>query len=108
MTRQICSRIGKPFQVVSRLDESLYSLDRGEQAAISLAQTLPADLLIIDERLGRPMASDRQIPAIGILGILDEAAHQGLVQLSEAIAQLQQTNFRISRPIIQTLLKKRQ
>ncbi|MDJ1179718.1 DUF3368 domain-containing protein [Roseofilum sp. BLCC_M91] len=95
------------IQVVSRLDETLNSLDRGEQAAISIAQTLPADLLIIDERLGRRIASDRKIPVIGTLGILDEAAHQGLVELSEAIALLQQTNFRISRRIIQTLLENR-
>ncbi len=95
------------IQVVSRLGETLNSLDRGEQAAISLAQTLPADLLIIDERLGRRIASDRKIPVIGTLGILDEAAYQGLVELPEAIALLQQTNFRISQRIIQTLLENR-
>ncbi|MDJ1177009.1 DUF3368 domain-containing protein [Roseofilum capinflatum] len=95
------------IEVVCRLDETLNSLDRGEQAAISIAQALPADLLIIDERLGRRIASDRSIPVIGTLGILDEAAHQGLVELSEAIALLQQTNFRISQSIIQTLLKNR-
>ncbi|WP_223211870.1 hypothetical protein [Microcystis aeruginosa] len=39
-------------QTVSVVDETLDALDPGEQAAISLAQTLPADLLIIDERLG--------------------------------------------------------
>lgn len=72
-----------------------------------LAQILPADLLIIDERLGRRIASERGIPLIGTLGILDDAANQGLVQLSEAIAQLQQTIFRISRRIIQALLQNR-
>ncbi|MFY7831320.1 MAG: DUF3368 domain-containing protein [Pseudanabaena sp.] len=58
-------------QTVSVVDETLDALDPGEQAAISLAQTLPADLLIIDERLGRQIASDRGIPIIGTLGILD-------------------------------------
>ncbi|MFM6324489.1 MAG: DUF3368 domain-containing protein [Microcystis sp.] len=95
-------------QTVSVVDETLDALDPGEQAATSLAQTLPADLLIIDERLGRQIASDRGIPIIGTLGILDDAASQGFVELSDAIARLQQTNFRISRRIIQALLESRE
>jgi predicted nucleic acid-binding protein len=93
-------------QPVPVLDTTLNSLDPGEQAAITLAQTLPADLLIIDERLGRQIAEERGIAIIGTLGILDDAANQGLIDLAEAIAQLQQTNFRVSRRIIQALLNK--
>jgi predicted nucleic acid-binding protein len=94
------------IQPVPVLDTTLNSLDPGEQAAITLAQTLPADLLIIDERLGRQIAEDRGIAIIGTLGILDDAADQGLINLAEVIAQLQQTNFRVSRRIIQALLNK--
>ena len=93
-------------QAVSVIDETLNALDLGEQAAITLAQTLPADLLIIDERLGRQIACDRGLPIIGTLGILDDAADQGLIDLAETIAQLQQTSFRVSRRIIQALLNK--
>ncbi|XHX81179.1 MAG: DUF3368 domain-containing protein [Stenomitos frigidus ULC029] len=93
-------------QTVPIIDTTLSSLDPGEQAAITLAQTLPADLLIIDERLGRQIAEDRGIAIIGTLGILDDAADQGLISLAEVIAQLQQTNFRVSRRIIQALLNK--
>ncbi|MGD1952407.1 MAG: DUF3368 domain-containing protein [Leptolyngbyaceae cyanobacterium] len=89
---------------VSKIDETLNALDLGEQAAITLAQTISADLLIIDERLGRRTAMERGIPIIGTLGILDEAANQGLIDLANAVARLQTTNFRISRRIIQTLL----
>ena len=92
------------IQAVSGVDATLNILDPGEQAAITLAQILPADLLIIDERLGRHVASDRGIPIIGTLGILDDAASQGLIELAEVITRLQQTNFRISRRIIQQLL----
>ena len=92
------------IQAVFTLDSSLSRLDLGEQAAITLAQTLPADLLLIDERLGRKEANERSIPIIGTLGILDEAARQGWIDLRETIAQLQQTNFRISPRLIQTLL----
>lgn len=95
------------IQPVPEVDKTLNALDPGEQAAITLAQTLPADLLIIDERLGRRVASDRGIAIIGTLGILDDAASQEFIDLAGAIAQLQQTNFRISRRIIQTLLENR-
>jgi predicted nucleic acid-binding protein len=94
-------------QTVFDVDATLNALDPGEQAAITLAQTLPVDLLIIDERLGRRIASDRGIPIIGTLGILDDAASQGLIELEDAIDRLQKTNFRISRRIIQTLLENR-
>jgi len=92
------------IQTVPVRDQSLSRLDRGEQAAITLAQTLSADLLLIDERLGRESAIERSIPIIGTVGILDEAARQGWIDLAETLAQLQQTNFRISRRLIQTLL----
>jgi predicted nucleic acid-binding protein len=92
------------IQAVSVIDETLSALDPGEQAAITLAQTLSADLLIIDERLGRKIASDRGLAVIGTLGILDDVATQGFIDLLETIAQLQKTNFRVSRRIIQALL----
>jgi predicted nucleic acid-binding protein len=43
---------------------------------------------------------------MGSLGILDNAATQGLLNLPETITKLQRTNFRASRRIIQTLLDK--
>lgn len=63
-------------------------------------------MLLIDERLGREIARKRGLAVIGTLGILDDAATQGLIDLADTIAQLQQTNFRISRRIIQKLLNK--
>ncbi|MFQ4136977.1 DUF3368 domain-containing protein [Nodosilinea sp. PGN35] len=93
------------IQAVSVIADNLSTLDPGEQAAITLAQTLPADLLIIDERLGRRFANNLGVSTIGTLGVLDAAASQGLVDLPNAITRLQQTNFRISRRIIQTLLE---
>ncbi len=57
------------IQAVPVIDATLSSLDPGEQAAITLAQTLSADLLIIDERLGRQIARERGISIIGTLGI---------------------------------------
>jgi len=92
------------IQTVSSIDTSLHRLDLGEQAAITLAQALPVDLLLIDERLGRQKANERSIPIIGTVGILDEAARRGWIDRPQVLTQLQQTNFRISRQLIQKLL----
>jgi len=62
-------------------DTTLGHLDRGEQAAIALAQRESA-LLLIDDALGRREASRRGIGTTGTLGVLSAAAEKGLVDLS--------------------------
>ena len=54
--------------------EPIPYLDAGEAAAISLAQELQADRLIIDEKRGRKAAAERHLPVIGTVGILEAAA----------------------------------
>jgi len=87
-------------------DAVLQRLNPGEQAAIVLAEQLKADLLLIDEKAGRQAAIQRGLKITGVLGILDEAAMLNLIDLPSAIVQLQQTNFRVSPTLIQTLLAK--
>ncbi|MGL5082952.1 MAG: DUF3368 domain-containing protein [Microcoleaceae cyanobacterium] len=87
-------------------DPALSRLDPGEQAAIALAEQLSAQLLIMDERSGRNAAIQRGVVVIGMIGILDDAASLGLIHLPDVIAQLQQTNFRISSQILEGLLQK--
>ena len=45
-------------------------LDAGEAEAITIARELRADLLLIDERLGKDAAEAIQIPCKGVVGVL--------------------------------------
>lgn len=56
-------------------------LDLGERAAIALAETLQADLLLIDETAGRAEAKRRHLRVTGTLGVLRSGAEQGLVNV---------------------------
>ena len=62
------------------LSDSLkIELDDGEAEAIALAIELKADLVLMDERLGRNIASRFGQKCIGIMGILMEAKHKGII-----------------------------
>lgn len=70
------------------------ALDAGEREAIALAEEHKPDvLLLIDEEQGRVVARQRNIPTTGTLGVLDDAAARGLVDLRQAIERLKETNF---------------
>src|SRR5262249_18163959 len=56
------------------------SLDRGEAAAITLAELLHADTLLIDEKKGREIARRRGLRIQGTLGLL--AGARGSLPLS--------------------------
>ena len=65
-------------------------------------------MIIIDDGLGRNIARSRGLRVTGLLGVLDEAAKQKLVDFPQAIAYLQTTTFRASAKLIQSLLQKYQ
>lgn len=50
------------------------ALDLGEQEAITLAERIKADLILLDERNGRETAKARGLLVIGTLGVLEVAA----------------------------------
>jgi uncharacterized protein len=54
-------------------------LDDGESEAICLAVELAADLLLLDERLARQVASRFHLRYIGLLGVLIEAKRKSIV-----------------------------
>jgi predicted nucleic acid-binding protein len=87
-------------------DLELQKLDAGERAAISLAQVLKSDLLLLDDLAARRVAASRGLVLTGVLGILDRAATQGWIDFADEIAKLQQTNFRAASSLVEKLLQK--
>jgi predicted nucleic acid-binding protein len=80
-------------------------LDEGERDALLLAQEVKADQIIIDDMGGRLEAKRRHFQVTGTLGVLEAASKKGLVVLSGALLLLRQTNFHVSRELIDQLLK---
>ena len=83
--------------VTSLLSLDLAFLDKGEREAIQLAQELNADLLLIDERMGRQEAIRRGLTTTGVLGVLLRAGELGLIDPELAYRNLiSTTTFRTS------------
>ncbi|ELS05271.1 protein of unknown function (DUF3368) [Xenococcus sp. PCC 7305] len=60
----------------------------------------------LDEALGRKIARSRGLRVTGLLGILDEAAKQNLVDFPSVMNRLQKTTFRVSGSLIKSLLNR--
>jgi predicted nucleic acid-binding protein len=86
-------------------DPSLAHLDAGERDAILLAQTLKADVLLMDDLGGRREAARRNLVVTGTLTVLYLGAGRGLVEdFPATLNQLLKTGFRASPRIIQLFL----
>jgi predicted nucleic acid-binding protein len=85
---------------------SIIGLDRGEQAAISLACQNQSDLLLIDEKRGRRAARELNLRIIGTIGIREAAAVRNLIQLPDAVQRIRETDFFISDEILEKALER--
>jgi predicted nucleic acid-binding protein len=85
--------------------EQFAKLGAGERDAIALAHALRAPLLLMDDPDGREEAARRALRTTGTLGILEQAAMRGLLDLPNILAHLfTTTTFRASAALIQDLL----
>ena len=90
--------------LIFRQDPLMERLDRGEQDAILLAESVKAERLIIDDLEGRREAVHRGLQVKGTLGLLAEGARRNFLDLPQALADLQATNFHVSPELIEVLL----
>jgi len=85
--------------------QSDLGLDPGETAAILVAESLRADLLLIDERVGRKVAQARGLAVRGTLGVLVHARRRALLPaLKPVLDALVAEGFRIAPALIRESL----
>lgn len=97
------------LEVVEAQDtDLLVGLHRGETAAIALAQSLHADLVLMDERKGVTVARSKGVLVTGTLGLLEMAAQRGLIDFADAIERLRRTSFRSPEALLDLMLRRNQ
>ena len=81
-------------------------LDAGEAESIALAVEVKAQVLLMDERLGRETARHLGLRYVGLIGVLIEAKHRGLVdRVAPLLAALRtQAGFHISDALYRRVL----
>lgn len=77
-------------------------LDAGEAEAITMALLYQADVVLMDDRDGRRLATERGLRVAGTLNILADAAARGWLDYAGTVAQLRTaTNFRASDEVVE-------
>ncbi len=91
--------------VITSVGASGSALDAGELAAITLAESLTGEvLLLMDDSDGRAEAARRGFRVTGTLGVLRAAAQLRLVDLGLSVEKLSRTNFYLSPRLMAFLL----
>jgi predicted nucleic acid-binding protein len=94
------------IEIVSASSRSgLEKLDSGEQEAILLAEQIEAELIILDDKAARQIASERGLRIIGLLGMIKDAAQFGLLDLRVTFERLQEAGFWAAPSLLERLLR---
>lgn len=95
-----------PIQDTNALKYFL-DLDDGEAEAIILATEIKADLIIIDEKLGRFHAKHADLKITGTIGVLIKAKKEGhLKEIKPLLDELTEKKVWISENLKQDILKR--
>ena len=87
---------------------NLLNLDQGESDCICLALAQPAGqaIVLMDERAGRAIANEYGIHVAGTAAVIGFAKRHGLIESARAcFERLHDSDFRISKEVIQTVLR---
>ena len=81
-------------------------VDRGEASAIALASEYEDVLLLLDDLKARKLAAKLMFRTTGTLGIIHKAKQMSIIpKVKPLIDKLLLTNFRISKEIVDEILK---
>jgi hypothetical protein len=81
-------------------------LDKGEAEAIVLATEIEAELILLDEALGRYHAKHAGLRVTGTIGILIKAKKEGLIsELKPLIFELKENGVWLSESLIDRILE---
>lgn len=115
ITKEVAGEYGKelpPWVVIEEVRQKEYiklierDLDLGEAASIALALEHSDPLIILDDLKARKYTQQLGIKMIGTFGVILKAKLSGnLDAVKPIIEKIQDTNFRISQQLIDSLLK---
>lgn len=84
-------------------------LGKGERECIEIGKTQAADLILMDDKMGRGMAQALNLRVKGTAGILLEAQHKGLIShsqfQSDLVNLMKNHYFRISADLFSAILQ---
>ncbi|MGD9978791.1 MAG: DUF3368 domain-containing protein, partial [Bacteroidales bacterium] len=81
-------------------------LDAGEAETIVLATEIGANLIIIDEKLGRFHAKHADLKVTGTIGVLIKAKNEGIIKdLKPLLYELTEKDVWLSDKLIDDILK---
>jgi len=85
-------------------DPRFYMLDAGERDTLSAALSAKADLVLIDERLGRNLAEYHGLRVVGTLGTLLKAKKMNYISsFLSSVRELQKCGFWYHEPLVARL-----
>jgi len=89
----------------SSIPDQFEGLDLGEQQALALAQEIHADLVLLDDKVARRIASRESMKVKGTLGIVADAAKANLLDFVETVEQLQHTSMHLDQSVIDEVIQ---
>lgn len=94
-------------QEVIEIQKNHNNIDLGEAEAIILSKELKADLLLMDERRGRAVATSYGFNVTGLLGVLLQAKKQGVIPAIQPLIErlIATADFRVSQHLYTLVLQ---